>query len=119
MHCPTTFKNLRIVDMSCSNKIQRIRRSISSRSVPGASGVFASGCIIGHLVPQSRKAFSGFGLEAMLSMTGSLANMLQRVRLISESLGFDLDAEAREDLLQAKKDREAGRKDTYIELVSL
>jgi len=35
------------------------------------------------------------------------------------TFGFDLDSEAREDLVQAKKDREAGRMDAYVELGAL
>ena len=38
---------------------------------------------------------------------------------IAELLGFDLDSEAREDLMQGKKDREAGRMDAYVELGAL
>jgi len=33
--------------------------------------------------------------------------------------GFDLDSDAREDLVQSKKGREAGRMDAYVELGAL
>ena len=38
---------------------------------------------------------------------------------IEELLGLDLDKKAIEDLRQAKKDREKGKKDAYVELDSM
>ncbi|MDQ2696689.1 MAG: hypothetical protein M3Z21_15200 [Pseudomonadota bacterium] len=38
---------------------------------------------------------------------------------IAEILGLDLDSEAVENLNQARKDREGGRRDDYLDLDSL
>ena len=38
---------------------------------------------------------------------------------IEELLGLDLDKKAIEDLKQAQKDREKGKKDAYVELDSI
>jgi len=38
---------------------------------------------------------------------------------LEEVLGLDLDAEATADLMEARRDREAGRLDTYVDLDNL
>ena len=49
--------------------------------------VFVSAFIIGHLVSQYWKAYNGFGLETMLTMTGFWANpVLKRIRWGSVAL---------------------------------
>jgi hypothetical protein len=40
-------------------------------------------------------------------------------RLLEEMLGLDLDAEALDDLLQARHDREENRKNAYLDLDDL
>jgi hypothetical protein len=44
---------------------------------------------------------------------------LEDFRKIEELLGWDLDDEAVQQLREARKDRESGNKDAYIELDSI
>jgi PHD/YefM family antitoxin component YafN of YafNO toxin-antitoxin module len=43
----------------------------------------------------------------------------KKYKEIEELLGLDLDKKAIEDLKQAQKDREKGKKDAYVELDSI
>jgi len=43
----------------------------------------------------------------------------KKYKEIEELLGLDLDKKAIEDLRQAQKDRERGKKDAYVELDSI
>lgn len=44
---------------------------------------------------------------------------LEDFRMIEELLGLDLDQEAIEDLRQARRDREQGNKEAYLDLDSI
>jgi PHD/YefM family antitoxin component YafN of YafNO toxin-antitoxin module len=43
----------------------------------------------------------------------------KKYKEIEELLGLDLDKKAIQDLMQARKDREKGKKDAYVELDSI
>ncbi|MEJ2171057.1 MAG: hypothetical protein P8X90_36670 [Desulfobacterales bacterium] len=45
--------------------------------------------------------------------------MLEDYRKIEELLGLDLDDKAVRQLLEARKDRESGNKDAYVDLDSI
>ena len=51
--------------------------------------------------------------------TKEVVILLEDFRKIEELLGLDLDEEAVKQLHEARKDRESGNKDAYVELDSI